>query len=47
VREAASKGVALETAAAALAVFQQAIAEGHGDEDFSAVSKSAKRLAHS
>jgi len=47
VREAASKGVALETAVAALAVFQQAIAQGRGDEDFSAVSKSAKRLAHS
>jgi 3-hydroxyisobutyrate dehydrogenase len=45
-RDAASKGVALETATAALAVFDRAIAEGHGDEDFSAVSKSSKRLAH-
>lgn len=46
-RNAASRGIALETAAAALVVFQQAIAEGHGDEDFSAVSKSSKKLAHS
>jgi 3-hydroxyisobutyrate dehydrogenase len=45
-REAASKGVALETAAAALAVFERAMADGHGDEDFSAVSKLSKRLAH-
>jgi hypothetical protein len=40
------KGISLQTAAAALAVFQQAIAEGYGDEDFSAVSKSSKRLPH-
>jgi 3-hydroxyisobutyrate dehydrogenase len=46
-REAASRGVALETAAAALAAFQRAIAEGHGEEDFSAVSKLSKKLAHS
>jgi 3-hydroxyisobutyrate dehydrogenase len=39
-REASGKGVALQTAAAALAVFERAIAEGYGDEDFSAVSKS-------
>jgi 3-hydroxyisobutyrate dehydrogenase len=38
-RNAAEQGIPLQTAAAALAVFQQAIAEGHGDEDFSAVSK--------
>lgn len=37
----ASKGVPLQTASAAMAVFQRAIAEGHGDEDFSAVTKSA------
>jgi len=46
-RDAASRGIALKTATAALALFQQAIAEGHGDEDFSAVSKSSKRLPHS
>lgn len=38
-QNAADKSVGLQTAAAALSVFQQAIAEGHGDEDFSAVSK--------
>ena len=37
--EAAARKVALETAAAALSLFQRAINEGHGDEDFSAVSK--------
>jgi 3-hydroxyisobutyrate dehydrogenase len=37
----ADKGVRLQTASAAIAVFQRAIAEGHGDEDFSAVTKSA------
>ena len=46
-RDAASRGIALQTATAALSVFQQAIAEGHGDEDFSAVSKLSKKLAHS
>ena len=50
-RDAASRGIALETAAAALAVFEKAIAEGHGDEDFSAVSRlstnPSKRLPHS
>ena len=30
-----------------LSVFQQAIAEGHGDEDFSAVSKSSRRRSNS
>ena len=35
---AASTRIPLQTGAAALSVFQQAIAEGHGDEDFSAVS---------
>ena len=47
VKEASAEGISLQTAAAALAVFQQAIAEGHGDEDFSAISKSSKRLPHS
>ena len=37
----AGRGVSLETASAALSVFQRAIAAGHGDEDFSAVTKSA------
>jgi 3-hydroxyisobutyrate dehydrogenase len=44
-RDASTKGISLQTAAAALAVFQQAIAEGHGDEDFSAVSKSSRKVA--
>jgi 3-hydroxyisobutyrate dehydrogenase len=46
-RNAADSGVPLQTAAAALAVFQQAIAAGHGDEDFSAVSKTAVRRSNS
>ena len=46
-RNAADKGILLQTAAAALSVFQQAIAEGHGDEDFSAVSKTAARRSNS
>ena len=45
VRNAADKGIPLQTAAAALSVFQQAITEGHGDEDFSAVSKTS--IGHS
>jgi 3-hydroxyisobutyrate dehydrogenase len=44
VRDASAKSIPLQTAAAALSVFQQAIAAGYGDEDFSAVSKlSGKR----
>jgi 3-hydroxyisobutyrate dehydrogenase len=46
-QDASTKGISLQTAAAALAVFQQAITEGHGDEDFSAVSKSSKKVAYS
>ena len=42
-RDAAAAGISLRTASAALSVFEQAIAEGRGDEDFSAVSKSGKR----
>jgi 3-hydroxyisobutyrate dehydrogenase len=34
-----AKGITLQTAASALAIFKQAIAKGHGDEDFSAVVK--------
>jgi len=41
--EAADKGVPLQTASAALSLFQEAIAEGHGDEDFSSVTKSTAR----
>jgi 3-hydroxyisobutyrate dehydrogenase len=44
---ATDKGIRLQTAAAALAVFQQAIAEGHGEEDFSAVSQSSARCSNS
>lgn len=40
-RNAADKGINLQTAAAALSIFQQALAEGHGDEDFSAVSQTS------
>ena len=40
---ASGKGVSLPIATAALSEFQQAIAAGHGDEDFSAVSKSPAR----
>ena len=39
VRDASAKSIPLRTAAAALAVFQQAITAGHGDEDFSAVAR--------
>jgi 3-hydroxyisobutyrate dehydrogenase-like beta-hydroxyacid dehydrogenase len=39
-------GVGLQTASAALSVFEQAIAEGLGDEDFSAVAKSPKKQAN-
>src|SRR3984957_7780395 len=45
--DASKNGIALQTAAAALSVFKQAIAEGHGDEDFSSVSKSSKRKPNS
>lgn len=39
---ASSRGLSLQTAAAALSVLQQAIAQGHGDEDFAAVTKLSK-----
>jgi 3-hydroxyisobutyrate dehydrogenase len=39
VKGAAEKRISLETAVAALSLFQDAISAGHGDEDFSAVSK--------
>jgi 3-hydroxyisobutyrate dehydrogenase len=44
---ASGEGVSLPVATAALAVFQQAIAAGHGDEDFSAVIKSRQRRRNS
>ena len=44
---ASRNGVALQTASAALSVFEQAIAQGLGNEDFSAVTKSARRLSSS
>jgi len=46
-QNAADNGIRLQTAAAALSVFEQAIAEGYGDEDFSAVSKSSARRSNS
>jgi 3-hydroxyisobutyrate dehydrogenase len=45
--DASKNGITLQTAAAALSVFNQAIAEGHGDEDFSAVSRASKRRPNS
>lgn len=36
---ASAEGIDLRTASSALQVFQQAIAHGHGDEDFSAITK--------
>jgi 3-hydroxyisobutyrate dehydrogenase len=39
IAEGSDRKISLQTATAALSVFQKAIAEGHGDEDFSAVSK--------
>jgi 3-hydroxyisobutyrate dehydrogenase len=38
-KEGSAKEISLQTAAAALSVFQRAVAQGHGDEDFSAVTK--------
>jgi len=38
-REAEARKTTLQTVGAALSLFQRAIDEGHGDEDFSAVSK--------
>jgi len=37
IREAKDRGVTLPTAAAALSVFEESIASGHGEEDFTAV----------
>ena len=46
-QDASLEGISLQTATAALSIFQQAIAEGHGNEDFSAVSKSSTRRLNS
>lgn len=43
VHEASARGIRLKTASAALEVFQQAIAAGHGDEDFSVVTKALQQ----
>jgi len=42
-QEASARKVSLQTVSAAVTVFQRAIAEGYGDEDFSAVSKVSRR----
>jgi 3-hydroxyisobutyrate dehydrogenase-like beta-hydroxyacid dehydrogenase len=39
VGEASVRNIFLGTAAAAASMFQRAVAEGHGDEDFSAITK--------
>ncbi len=39
VNEASAQGMQLRTGLAALEIFQQAVAAGHGDEDFSAVTR--------
>jgi 3-hydroxyisobutyrate dehydrogenase len=44
---ASRNGIDLQTASAALSVFQRAIADNLGDEDFSAVTKSPKRRPNS
>jgi 3-hydroxyisobutyrate dehydrogenase len=43
IHEASERGLPLQTASSALAVFQQAIAEGYGDEDLSAVIKALEK----
>lgn len=43
IHEASHRGLALQTASSALAIFKQAIAKGHGDEDFSAVIKALQQ----
>lgn len=47
IAESASKNVPLQTAAAALSVFQRVIAAGHGEEDFSVVAKVSSLCAYS
>jgi len=43
VKEASGKRIQLQTGASALEIFKQAVASGHGDEDFSAVTKVFRR----
>jgi 3-hydroxyisobutyrate dehydrogenase len=43
IEEAARSGLTIQTATAALEIFKHAIAEGHGDKDFSAVIKSLQK----
>ena len=45
IREASHHQIDLKTAAGALAVFQQAVANGYGEKDFSAVVESSARSA--
>jgi 3-hydroxyisobutyrate dehydrogenase len=45
VHEGSENAVRLKTAAAALSVFERAVAEGRGDEDFSSVARSPKLSA--
>jgi 3-hydroxyisobutyrate dehydrogenase len=47
VGSASARGIPLRTAAAALSIFQDAIDDGHGDEDFSAVTKLPATRANS
>lgn len=44
VNEAAGKGIQLQTGASALEIFKQAVSSGHGDEDFSSVTKVFTRM---
>jgi 3-hydroxyisobutyrate dehydrogenase len=41
-QEAARRGITLETATAALSLFDRAIADGHGDKDFTAIVESVR-----
>ena len=43
VKEASGKGIQLQTGTSAMEIFNQAVASGHGDEDFSAVTKVFRR----
>jgi 3-hydroxyisobutyrate dehydrogenase len=43
IKEASDQKLSLQTASAALSIFQKAISEGHGDEDFSAVTKASTK----
>jgi 3-hydroxyisobutyrate dehydrogenase len=39
IQEASEKGIPLQTAASARKIFKKAVEAGHGDEDFSAVTR--------